>query len=64
MLNQPQQIDPNNLTEEQRVNILKGLHSFLANYDRVPGFMAFDWAKQLDGLAIVINSLSNPPSKK
>lgn len=51
------QIDPNNMTLEQQIAILKSVHTFFSTFDRVPGLLASDWGNNLNALALVANSL-------
>lgn len=45
------------LTAEQEINALRSVHTFLSNFDRVPGSMATTWGQALDTIAVVANSL-------
>lgn len=45
------------LTSEQEIQTLRNVHTFLTNYDRVPGSLANQWAQVLDAIALVANSL-------
>lgn len=45
------------LTQEQEINALRNVHTFLSSYDRVPGALANQWAQVLDAVALVANSL-------
>jgi hypothetical protein len=45
------------LTAEQEIQALRNVHQFLSNFDRVPGFLSNKWAKALDAIAVVANSL-------
>ena len=48
---------PVELTSEQEIQALRNVHQFLSNFDRVPGFLSNKWAKALDAIAVVANSL-------
>ena len=60
---QPLVIDVNNVTAAQRLAILRSVHGFFANYDRVPGGLASQWGNALDALAVVINSETQTQAK-
>jgi len=45
------------LTAEQEIGALRSVHTFLSNFDRVPGSMAATWGQALDTIAVVANSL-------
>lgn len=53
---EPMVIDVNNVTAAQRVAILRSVHGFFSNYDRVPGALAEQWGNALNALAVVVNS--------
>lgn len=45
------------LTANEEISVLRNVHTFLSNFDRVPGSLANQWAQTLDAIAIVANSL-------
>lgn len=45
------------LTKEEQLDVLVKIHTFLSNYDRVPGAFASQFAQVLEGLALVANSV-------
>lgn len=45
------------LTASEEIAVLRNVHTFLSNFDRVPGSLANQWAQTLDAVAIVANSL-------
>jgi hypothetical protein len=51
----PIQIDVNNITQEQKITLLRHVHTFFSNFDRVPGSFAAQWANSLDALAVLCN---------
>lgn len=57
-------IDTKNVSPEQRVAILRHVHTFFATFDRVPGSLASQWGNALDALAVVANALTAELPKK
>lgn len=45
------------LTKEEQLDVLVKIHTFLSNYDRVPGAFASQFAQVLEGLALVAHSV-------
>lgn len=45
------------LTAEQEIQTLRNVHTFLSNYDRVPGSLTNQWSQVLDAIALVANSI-------
>ena len=51
-------IDVNNMGPAEHVAVLKSVHGFLSNFDRVPGSLAGAWSQNLDAIAYVVNSIN------
>lgn len=45
------------LHDEQEINVLRAAYDHFSNYDRVVGSHAAEWARALDAIGLVINSL-------
>jgi|688.fasta_scaffold1697409_2 hypothetical protein len=50
-------MEPRVLSKEEQLDVLVKIHNFLANYDRVPGAFASQFAQVLEGLVLVANSV-------
>jgi len=48
---------PTKLTEDQEIQNLNGVISWLQNFDRVPGSHATSWGQVIEALVVVHNSL-------
>jgi hypothetical protein len=53
-----EEVQTQRLTKEQQAKILLDVHTFLSNFDRIPGALAAQFAKVLDGIAIVNNNIA------
>lgn len=46
------------LTKEKQLQLLKHAHAFFAEFNGVPGKLAFQWSQALDAIALVANKLN------
>ena len=49
--------EPQTLTKEQQIQALRAVHTFLSDFDRVPGALAAQWSQAQDAIGLVANSL-------
>lgn len=50
------------LSKQQQLDMIKNIHQFLLTYERIPGFIALQWAQMLQSLELVFNNINNEVS--
>lgn len=58
MTNPIQQPQVQKISKQQQVEVLKQVHQFLSNFDRVPGFLSNQWFQTLQAIALVCDNIA------